>query len=112
VISTRDLEWAAGFLEGEGSFCSTSSVDKGRRYYHERVICTQVDSEPVDRLARLFGGRVALSPARGNSKESFIWQVGGAKARGIMMTLFVLMTERRQQQIIKTLSVPKGGVAV
>lgn len=111
MIETRDLAWAAGFLEGEGSFHSTSSIAAGKRYHHQRVAAVQVDSEPLAKLLRLFGGRISLIKPRGNSKESFYWTVNGNRARGIMLTLFPLLSERRQQQIRVAMSAPKGGRA-
>lgn len=44
-VSTLQLAWAAGFIEGEGSFSNT-------------VTAAQVQKEPIERLHALFGGRI------------------------------------------------------
>ena len=89
--TTRDLEWAAGFLEGEGCFLYTGSthvVDAG-----------QNQRECLDRLQNLFGGAVR------KEREGFHrWKLSGARARGVMMTLYVLLSTRRQEQIKGALS--------
>lgn len=97
MIRTVDLYWAAGFLEGEGCFYSDS-----QRNSHSRVTAAQVQREPLDRLVSLFGGHV-----RGPHKNStgrtnqpiHDWTVSGAVARGIMMTLYAMMSPRRKEQI-------------
>ncbi len=114
MISTRDLEWAAGFLEGEGSFSSTSSIAGNteldrKRYFHQRISAVQVNPDPLGRLKSLFGGNISLTAARGKSKEIFCWSVGGAKARGVMLTLYTLLSDRRKNQIEVALLAPKGG---
>lgn len=84
----HELYWAAGFLEGEGSFTgsgigsSTSNVNAGQKIV-----------EPLLRLQRLFGGAICQ-----NKTGMFTWAVSGKYARGVMMTLFPLLSARRQAQ--------------
>jgi len=91
-IRLRDLAWAAGFLEGEGSFSGRS-----------RVSASQVQREPLDRLASLFGGTVRERKDRTSrpwhQQQLHQWDVSGARARGVMLTLYPMMSQRRQQQI-------------
>lgn len=92
--TTRDLYWAAGFLEGEGYFGHTGGS--------EVVRAPQVNPEPVERLLKLFGGRVTLNKRKtpaGNDTQYWVWQVSGARARGVMMTLYSLLSNKRQAQI-------------
>lgn len=101
-----DIGWAAGFMEGEGCFTHTG----GRTAYgSERVQASQVNREPLERLLALFGGRVI---ERQNNPRGFggrgagvinVWQVNGTRARGVMLTLFSLMSERRKGQILASL---------
>ena len=96
--TVRDLEWAAGFLEGEGSFCTSS---------HKRPIeCVeagQVNREPLNRIREIFGGSCRLTRPkagpRGNRSPYWRWYTYGKRARGIMLTLFPLLSQRRQMQI-------------
>jgi hypothetical protein len=104
--TTKDIAWAAGFMEGEGCFTHTG----GRTAYgSERVQASQVNMEPLERLQALFGGRLI---ERRNNPRGFggrgagvinVWQVNGSRARGVMLTLFPLMSERRRGQILVSL---------
>ena len=92
--TVRDLEWAAGFLEGEGSFIRANSCKRGC----EMISVPQKDSESLFRLQKLFGGNLSTRPTAWGYRMN-VWQVYGARARGIMMTLFNLMSAGRQNQI-------------
>jgi hypothetical protein len=90
-ISTLDIAWAAGFLEGEGSFT-----------YHGSAVVTaaQVQKEPIDRLVTLFGGRMWLRQTRGFSlKPIWVWQPPSRRAVEIMLTVYTLMSPKRQSEI-------------
>jgi hypothetical protein len=89
---TVDLYWAAGFLEGEGCFRAADRT--------EEAYASQVDPEPLYRLQLLFGGRIQL---RTNRRPIYEWQVHGARARGVMMTLYSLLSARRRGQIRQAL---------
>ena len=91
----KQLYWAAGFLEGEACFYTNRS---GHRC--ERIQVAQVDYEPVDTLHALFGG--SLKPKKGRwekQSDHWEWSVSGARARGIMMTIYQLMSTRRREKI-------------
>ena len=91
----RDLEWAAGFLEGEGHFRST----KGR-FGTQQCHATQVQREPLERLLRLFGGVIhGHTKPTTTHQRSWRWWTTGSRARGVMMTLYSLMSTRRKEQI-------------
>jgi len=91
-MALRDLFWAAGFLEGEGTFGQ-----------HGTVAAEQLHREPLDRLTGLFGGRVVFR-ARGNRKSIWHWRVSGVRGRGVMLTLLPLLSRRRRSQIARVLS--------
>ena len=93
----KDLYWAAGFLEGEGSFRAypTSSIIEAAQAYEFR---------PLYKLQRMFGGAVSRkyrTCGYSKDKDSYHvrWRACGGRARGIMLTLFHLMSPRRQEQI-------------
>ena len=93
----RDLTWVAGFLEGEGCFASGGDSIQ--------VCAVQVQREPLDRLQRWLGGKIY--ERRSNNprhNHAWVWQTSGARARGIMMTLYALMSPKRQLQIRKALA--------
>ena len=84
-----DIHWAAGIYEGEGS---TQSYHKGcqiRVGQKERWLC--------DKLRGFFGGRVA--ERRMNDQPFYEWTVSGPRARGFLLTMYMLLSPRRQDQI-------------
>lgn len=95
---SRDLNWAAGFVEGEGCFHRT-------RKGGSRVHVPQVNREPVDRLLSLFGGSLKLYRL-GGPNPIWIWSASGARARGIMLTLYSMMSTKRKAQISRALCSP------
>jgi hypothetical protein len=100
--SQCDIGWIAGFIEGEGSFC-------GRRKSHrtETVTVTQVQREPLERMTRLLGGTIHSRPRHHSQpvgQPYYTWQASGARARGVMLTIFSLMSPRRKGQIRKALT--------
>lgn len=110
-MSTTDIAWAAGFLEGEGYFGLTpphrrrAETQRVRRY--ARITCRQMEREALDRLQDLFGGTICrieqpknlLSP-----NPIWDWNLTGAGARGVMMTLFTFLTRHRRAPITKALA--------
>lgn len=89
--TTRELEWIAGFMEGEGNF---------RCHNTPQARASQVNPEPINRLVALLGGTVSYHTQRQKQHHPFFtWQTSGARARGIMMTLYPLMSAKRQEQI-------------
>ena len=97
----RDLSWAAGFLDGEGYF----GKPRGKRRT-ERIAAGQKDDWLLKRLQRILGGSIYPMKQRTGSYTSYqlpLWVVTGPRARGIMMTLYTLMSPRRQTAIRKAL---------
>jgi len=98
----KDLHWAAGFIEGEGSFDKSNGSS--------RINVNQVNQEPIDKLLALFGGAAKHYHKKWGlvhkSQPSPIWNwyVSGSRARGIMMTLYSLMSAKRKKQIRHALS--------
>lgn len=87
----RQIEWAAGFLEGEGTFEKC------------RVRASQKQKEPLTRLKKYFGGTITIN-AYDYLEPIYRWNISGSRARGVMLTLYRLMSPRRQKQIRKGLN--------
>lgn len=100
MIAIKDLHWAAGFLEGEGSFgpCGGPSRQSGQ----VRITCHQVETQPLLKLKALFGGHV-MGPHRGPNRPIYLWSLQYRAAVSVMMTLYQLFSAKRQKQIRKTL---------
>lgn len=101
--SIADITWAAGFMEGEGSFIS--------RTIGNEVRATQVNLEPLKKLQILFGGtiRPVKRPLGYRWSQCYIWKVCGARARGLAMTLYTFMSSKRKTQLRKMLCVAVGA---
>ena len=97
-VTLRDLEWAAGFLEGEGSFLC------GKTKSQIQVTAAQVQRWPLEKIQNMFGGGISLNEeTRKNRQPCHHWHTTDARAAGICMTLYPLMSPRRQKQIVAAL---------
>lgn len=91
--TTNDIRWAAGFYEGEGT---------AGRHATEHVTISQKDPWTLERMRALFGGSIyKLDPKYCCAQ----WSVTGARARGFLMSIYGLLSPRRQEQARKTLAV-------
>jgi hypothetical protein len=96
-MTTLELAWLAGLLEGEGSFGSDSAD-------YPSVQITMTDRDVISRVARAFGsterGPYKTRTPAGNSGVP-VWRAHayGNRAAGWMMTLYPLMGERRKEKI-------------
>jgi len=90
-----DVAWAAGFLEGEGSFAHARSAV---------VAAPQIQREPLEQLQRLFGGPI-YERRTPKGKIIHVWQIYSRNAAALMMTIYPLMSPKRQEQISKVLQV-------
>ncbi len=113
--TVRNLEKAAGFLEGEGYF-GPSGGRKNARGTSQSVVGSNNDPEMLRWLKSIFGGSVVLKRRLHNKgrdirnwNQAYQWLVTGARARGVMMTLYDLMSTRKRQQIRETLAKWRSG---
>ncbi len=94
-ITTKDIAWAAGFLEGEGSFAGDL-----KKRDSPSIQATQCQKEPLERLQRLFGGTIYPEQTRSpKHKPRSVWFLGSVRAIEVMMTIYVLMSPWRQTRI-------------
>jgi hypothetical protein len=96
MISDRDLVWAAGFLEGEGCFYTARKNPNGAS---GGVTAAQVQRWPLDKLRGIFGGSIALRRRQPPANDAWYWGLYGRDAVGLMMTLYGLLSPKRQAQI-------------
>ena len=95
MITGNELHWVAGFLEGEGSFT-----------YHgtPSVTAAQVQKEPLDRIHGIFGGKMwQRTPSGFSTRPIWIWKASARSSIQIMMTLYTLMSPKRQEEIRRAL---------
>ncbi len=115
AISMVELGWAAGFLEGEGSFTAVSAGRRAdgrpRASFNVSVNAGQVNLEPLHRLQKLFGGHIYRHNMH-TGNPIWRWQIYGKAAIGIMLTVWTMMSERRRQQIENAVTKWKGAAPV
>ena len=58
MVSEVDFAWAAGFIDGEGSFTVQKTKYKDKEYLYKRISAPQINREPLDRLSKILGGKV------------------------------------------------------
>lgn len=92
MVSSTDIAWAAGFLEGEGSFVGTLSNGQ------ITVSAVQVNPEPLLRLHAMFGGH--LKPYHTSLGRPYLrWTINGGKGVSVAFTVFTWMSAKRRRQI-------------
>src|SRR5580765_8118192 len=99
MLTQRDIGGVAGILEGEGSFIIRPSERKGRYYILAKMQST--DEDTICRIHSVTGlGKMNGPYCYGKSnKLVWSWYTIGKDAAALMMTLYPMMSERRQGQI-------------
>ena len=101
-LKPKDLQWAVGFLEGEGCFSHNKSSQSVSVYQSG-------STETLLRLQRYFGGTIAKKRASGTAKfiksklQKYEWRVYGARARHAMKQVYPHMSIRRKSKILEVL---------
>lgn len=92
-----ELPWAAGFLEGDGSFGERS--DRGA----VRVRADQVNPEPLERLQEIFGGSLS-SRGKRTTAGNVVWRwgVAGERAEIVCDALYPYLSGEKREQINST----------
>lgn len=83
-----DIAWAAGFLEGEGSF----GCRRSKRGAYPSVTAPQVNKDPLLRLLAIFGGQI------GWRESIHVWYVSGERARWVVSLVYEHLSEKRKAQ--------------
>lgn len=73
----------------------------------------QVNREPLERLLSLFGGNIYTKKrVRPREQQLYTWAVTGSRARGLMMTMYVLLSQRRRAQVLTALTAARPSRAL
>lgn len=94
--SYADLREAAGFLEGEGYF-------RCRKSRYLTMGAGQKEQEPLNKLQRWFGGTIKHQSSGYKGSRIWRWEIYGARAAGVMMTMYSSLCTRRRTQIERAL---------
>lgn len=92
-----DIAWAAGLYEGEG-WCNARQG---------RIAISQVHLWPLKRMQERFAGSIGgpyKKPSLLGASPYFIWYLSGYRAAAFAMTIYALLSPRRQEQLKTMLS--------
>ena len=93
VIDNVDLAWAAGLLEGEGTF----GLQRGT---YPRVSCSMTDEDVLQRLQDVLGGQlVAVGRKQEHWKAAWVWAMSGDEAARMLGLIRPYMGKRRGARI-------------
>lgn len=106
ALTENEMAWIAGFLEGEGSFGTSTPTKTGG--LTQRITCRQINKEPLQRLARSLGGTLVFDMVNLknvlSNKPISEWRCSETRARIVMQMLLSQMSKIRQDQIVLALS--------
>jgi hypothetical protein len=90
VVSETDIAWAAGLLEGEGSFL------KKTKRKTILISCQMTDLDVLQRLKTIFGGSIYnTTKAKPHHKDAWSWCIFGTNAARVMELIKPYMLARR-----------------
>ena len=93
MLDIKDIYYFAGLYEGEGSSEYVANSP--------RLAISQKNREILDKLIPKFGGTVIFVKASKTSERSrdcYVWRLGSNDAIALMMTIFSLMSTKRQAE--------------
>jgi hypothetical protein len=95
-MNIMELYWVAGILDGEGSFYSTKSHP-----WYPRIALGMTDLDTIEKAKKILKviGVTTHQTFLDSSKTIYKFTVTGDLAAQWMMTLYTLMSKRRQEKI-------------
>jgi hypothetical protein len=98
------IYWVAGIFEGEGTcFHSLRGGSQASVTQKDRWLC--------DTLQMFFGGSVGITKEI-KGREYFYWTISGPRARGLIMTIYGLLSPHKQERIRLCLELWKNSTTV
>lgn len=98
--SLRDLYWIAGLIEGEGSFVIHNHLTGTKSF---QFTMGMTDKDTINKASRILKGNPNgyFEGTRNSPTHKRIYRIkmSGVQAIGWMMTLYPLMSQRRQEKI-------------
>jgi hypothetical protein len=109
VPTEAEIGWTAGFLDGEGHI-ALRRQDKRTIHYGYVVSAVQVTREPLDRLVRLWGGRIHYKPSRGgNCRAQWDWRLSGRQAADLLRAVLPYLTVKRSVALLMLMYADQPG---
>ena len=88
MTKEQELAYFAGFLDGEGCFCVTSSVT---------VKCAHTHYATLERLSEIWGGNIAEHNSPTHKKQAWVWSVHADRAVQILKDLIPYLHEKKHR---------------
>lgn len=106
MISTLDIAWLAGIVEGEGWIGVVRHHNRKNKY---PIVAVQMtDKDVIEKVSRLFKTSVRSSTIP-SGKVAYSFRVEGHRAAELIMTLYCLLGIRRREQGKRALLVWKSN---
>lgn len=97
-MTTHDIYWLAGMMEGEGYFRNTKGCCP-------IISFTSTDFDIAVRVSLLLDATIwGYQPGNLKHKRAYRVDISGRKAAGWMLTLYSLLGQRRKQKIRELLA--------
>ncbi len=96
----RDVGWAAGFFEGEGTVRFIRQTQNKKPYGRLKLSITQVGREPLDAFRNVFrAGKVTgpYGPYSQNKKPYYQYSVSGFQAKAIIEWMLPYLFQKGEQ---------------
>lgn len=93
MISIMEIYWLAGVLEGEAHF------SMGENGCMPRISLSMTDMDVVIRVAEITGAENVRKKKTRNTKQQYQVRITGQKSIQWMMTMYLLMGDRRKEKI-------------
>lgn len=105
MASVKDIAWLAGVLEGEGSFYT---YIKNNGIGYPELSVQSVDFDVILKISNMLDSNISNVRPYNSSKQNS-YKVRACSVKGIqwMMTIYVLMSERRQAKIREVIAMWK-----
>ena len=100
-MTSNELHWLAGLLEGEGCFTTSKHPKRGTSARATTVAVCSTDADVVERAAALMGTKTMQRLENGPRATRALYRasVYGHAAAKLMLRVLPLMGARRQQRI-------------
>ncbi len=89
----NDIAWAAGLLEGEGSFYLRNDATA-------KIQCGMTDLDVLEKLQGIFGGKIYKQKIVNDKwKQVWVWNLEGPKAFSAMLEIRPFLLKRRASKV-------------
>ena len=93
-----NIEYLAGFFDGEGSVSVVNSLNNGRHSFQVWVQVSNTDIDILETYQRLFKGQIRkLSKKKAHHKQAWMWRVVSKQAVAFLTAIEPYLTIKKEQ---------------